>query len=188
MGRPPALTPAQQDEVRRRLAAGEGVRALAAEFKVGKATIGRLAGHTGQIRKVAETLAAAQTALAELPPAHQAVAVNLAEQLRAVSTSMAAAAVHSADTAQRLHAMANKAVREIIDPEAVGTGAKLMLVGGLTKLANDAAVIPMGLISANRPTVDRLNQPKEEQASIDPKKLSPQALQELLAARDAVAE
>ena len=32
MSRPPALTPQQQEDVRRRLAAGEGVRALAREF------------------------------------------------------------------------------------------------------------------------------------------------------------
>lgn len=42
MGRPPALTPSQQVEVRRRLQAGIPVAALARDFKVGRATVQRL--------------------------------------------------------------------------------------------------------------------------------------------------
>ncbi len=42
MGRPPALTPSQQVEVRRRLQAGTPVAALARDFKVGRATVQRL--------------------------------------------------------------------------------------------------------------------------------------------------
>lgn len=42
MGRPPALTPAQQLEVRHKLQAGTPVAALAREFGVGRATVQRL--------------------------------------------------------------------------------------------------------------------------------------------------
>lgn len=161
MGRPPALTPAQQDEVRRRLAAGEGVRALAREYGCGDATIRRLSAHSAQVRNVAEKLANAQAALAALPPAHQAMAVTLADQLRAISTSMAAAAVHGADTAQRLHAMANGTVRTIANPEEAGTGAKLNLVAGLTKLANEAAAIPLGLVTRPAGKGGPLDEPPE---------------------------
>lgn len=37
--KPPKLTPAQRDEIRRRVTAGEAVAALAAEFKVSVRTI-----------------------------------------------------------------------------------------------------------------------------------------------------
>ena len=146
-GRPPALTPAQQEEVRRRLAAGEGVRALSAEFGVGKATIGRLAGHAGRVRQVAETLAAAHSALAELPIQQQHQALSLAEKLRSISSSIADAAAHGADTAQHLHALANAEARKVKTYEDPCAGSRLHAVGALTKLANEAAVIPLGLIS-----------------------------------------
>lgn len=185
-GRPPALTPAQQEEVRRRLAAGEGVRALAAEFKVGKATIGRLAGHAGQVRKVAETLAAAQTALEALPLAQQHTAVALAEKLRNISHSLASAAELGARTAHRLHALANTEVAKVDDADPIASVDKLRNVGVLTKLANDSANIAVNLLSANKDRVRGLDEP-EEPPAIDPTKLSPQALEELLAARDAPA-
>ena len=42
MGRPPALTEAQRDEVMQRLRAGENIAALAREYDVGRATVQRL--------------------------------------------------------------------------------------------------------------------------------------------------
>lgn len=42
MGRPPALTAAQRDEVMQRLRAGENIAALAREYDVGRATVQRL--------------------------------------------------------------------------------------------------------------------------------------------------
>lgn len=184
-GRPPKLTPAQQEEVRRRLAQGEGVRVLAAEFGVGKATIGRLAGHTGQVRKVAETLVAAQTALAALPVAQQHQALSLADKLRSISDNLAAAAMHGAATAHRLNALANAEVAKIDDAEPLQSMDALRGVGVLSKLANESASVALNLLAANKPTVERLNAPGPAQPTIDAAKLSPQALAELLAARDA---
>jgi hypothetical protein len=184
-GRPPALTPAQQQEVQRRLAAGEGVRALAAEYKVGKATIGRLAGHAGHVRKVAEKLAEAQNALAALPLVHQHTALNLAEKLRSISDNLASAAELGAKTSHRLQALANSQVAKVDDADPMKSIAELRDVGVLTKLANDSASIALNLLSANKPTVERLNQPEEPAPSLDPGKLSSTTLQELLAARDA---
>jgi putative DNA-invertase from lambdoid prophage Rac len=42
MGRPPALTPSEQAEARRRLLAGTPVAAVARDFGVGRATVQRL--------------------------------------------------------------------------------------------------------------------------------------------------
>lgn len=184
-GRPPKLTPGQQEEVRRRLAQGEGVRVLAAEFGVGKATIGRLAGHTGQVRKVAETLVAAQTALAALPVAQQHQALSLADKLRSISDNLAAAAMHGAATAHRLNALANAQVAKVDDVEPMKSIATLRDVGVLTKLANDSASVALNLLAANRPTVEKLNNPPPAAPSVDPLKLSDGTIAELLAARDA---
>lgn len=182
-GRPPALSPAQQEDVRRRLAAGgpgNTVRALAAEFGVGKATIGRLAGHTGQVRKVAESLAAAHIALEALPVSQQHAAVSLAEKLRAISDNLAAAAMHGAATAHRLNALANSEVAKIDDAEPLQSLDALRGVGVLSKLANESASVALNLLSANR---DRIPAERPAPAQLDPAKLSDGALQELLEAR-----
>lgn len=188
MSRPPALSPAQQDEVRRRLAAGEGVRALAREFKTSDATIRRLSSHSSRVRNVAETLAAAQTALEALPVAHQHDALALAEKLRNISRSLASAAELGARTAHRLHALANSEAAKVDDADPAASADRLRGVGVLTKLANDAAHVPLNLLAANRDRVKTLDdQADEPPPSLDPTKLSPQALAELLAARDAAA-
>lgn len=187
-GRPPALTPDQQRAVQLRLAAGEKAGALAAEYGVGRSTILRLSDLSGKVRQVAETLAHAQTALAELPPAQQHQAVTLAEKLRAISDSMAAAAVSGADTAKTLHGIANAKARAAAEAIAAGkpdaATEELRAVAALTKIGNEAAAVPLGLISSNK---DRALTPPPQVPQIDAGKLSPEALAELIAARDAAA-
>lgn len=179
-GRPPALSPAQQEQVRRRLAAGETVMALAAEFKVGRATIQRLSEFSGTVRKVAEQMAAAQTALEALPVPQQHVALSLAERLRNVSDNLAAAAMHGAATAHRLNALANSEVAKIDDAEPLGSLEALRGVGVLSKLANESASVALNLLAANR---DRMPGERPPTPRIDPTKISDGALRELLDAR-----
>jgi transposase-like protein len=185
VSRPPALTPAQQAEVRRRLAEGEGVRALAREFGVGDATIRRLSAHSAQVRNVAETLAAAHVALAALPVAQQHDAITLAEKLRSISDNLAAAAMHGAATAHRLNALANAEVAKIDDAEPLQSMEALRGVGVLSKLANESASVALNLLAANKPTVERLNAPQPPAPTLDAGKLSDGALAEILALQDA---
>lgn len=148
MSRPPALTPAQQDEVRRRLAAGEGVLALAREYGVGSATIRRQSAQSAQIRLTAETLVEAHAALAKLPVAYQHMAVNLAEKLRNTSASLACAAELGAATAHRLQALANSEVVKVDDANPLASIEELRNVGVLTRLANESAATGLALMSA----------------------------------------
>lgn len=186
MSRPPALTPQQQDEVRARLAAGEGQRALAREYKVGEATIRRLSTHSARVRTVAEKVAEAQAALASLPVAQQHQALTLADKLRSISDNLAAAAMHGAATAHRLNALANAEVAKVDDVEPLKSLEALRGVGVLSKLANESAAVALNLMAANKPAVDRLNAPPPETPSIDPSRLSSATLAELLDARGPV--
>lgn len=149
-GRPPALSPAQQQEVQRRLAAGETVSALAAEFGVGRATIRQFSTVSATVRKVAEKVAAAQAELEALPPAQQHQVLSLADRLRKVSDSLADAAVAGADTSRHLHALANAAARKINAETFKTAGEDLRAVAALTKMANEAAAVPIGLMSASK--------------------------------------
>jgi hypothetical protein len=164
MARPPSLTPEQRAEVIRRRAEGEGLRALAREFKVSPSVIERcVSGQSEHVRTVAGQLAEAQTALAALPAPLQHMAVSLADKLRNISVSLAAAAECGAATAHRLAALANVEVQRIDDaailkPESLEA---MRGVAALTKLSNEAASTGLNLLSANKETVTRINNPQD---------------------------
>jgi len=161
MARPSKLSPEQWAEVERRLAAGEGVRDLARAFGVSPAAVSKrgVSKQTKQVQVVAKQLAEAQTALAALPVAQQYTALSLAEQMRRIGRSMASAASLSAATAHRMHALANQEAQKIDDADPLANRDALMGVQALTKMGNDAAVLPMQVISiaskgAARPPMD----------------------------------
>ena len=112
MARPSKLTIAQWTEIERRLPT-EGASALAREFGISEAGIRKKFGsnqtvgaNSSKVRAVAQKIADAQDALAELPVRQQYVAASLAEKLRNISSSLASAAELGAATAHRLHALA----------------------------------------------------------------------------------
>ena len=151
MGRPSKLSPAQWREVERRAAAGESIAALAKEFGVGRSTVSeRVSVISDVVRETAIKFAAAQTALAALPVAQQYIAINLADKLRNISTSLACAAELGAATAHRLHALANGEVVKIDDADPLASIDALKGVAVLTRMGNDSAVLGMGLLAANK--------------------------------------
>jgi len=164
MARPSKLSPAQRAEVARRLVEGDGVRALAREFGVGPATIMRLSvsEQPEQVRNVAEQVAKAQTALDALPTAQQYRALSLAEKLRNISGSMAAAAELGAKTAHRLHALANGQAAKIDDTDPLKDREALQGVAALLKIGNEAGVLPSNLISASKDAVAKANSGDQE--------------------------
>lgn len=182
MARPSKLSPEQWSQIERRLAAGESAAALAREYAINQSQITRRVTQVSQnVRNVAKTIAHAQDELAALPVAQQYQALSLAEQLRAMSASLASAATLGAQTAHRLHALANAEVAKVDDADPLQSMEALKGVGVLTKLANESSHLAVNLISANKGAVPL--EPQTDTPSIDPKKLSPQAMRELLAAR-----
>lgn len=170
MARPSKLTPEQWQQIERRLAAGEGPSALAREFGVGKSTIsGRVSAHSERVREVAIKVAEAQTALSTLPVAQQHNALNLADKLRSISTSLASAAELGAKTAHRLSALANSEVAKVDDAKPLESVESLRGVSALTKLANDSASIALNLLAANKEAVQRMGAPAES----DPASMAP---------------
>lgn len=194
MGRPSKLTPAQWAEVERRLLAGESASALGREFGVSESGIRkRVASHqpatiqSAKVREVAEKLADAEKSLQALPPAQRVVAIDLADKLRSISSSLASAAELGAKTAHRLQALANSEVGKVDDAEPMTSLENLKGVSALTKLANDSASIALNLLAANKETVKRLNDEggDSEVPALDVSGLSTEALSEIMRARDA---
>jgi hypothetical protein len=128
-------------------------------------------------------VASAQSLLATLPAAQQNTVLSLAAKLRGISDNLASAASYGAATAHRLNALANVAAQKIDDENPMETQEVLQTVSALTKMANEAAITPMGLLSANRQAVERINAEKPPEPAIDATRLSNGTLQELLDAR-----
>lgn len=158
MARPSKLTPEQWQEVERRMLAGELASALAREFGINQSQITRRVSQVTQtVRETAEKVASAQTALAALPVAQQYNALSLAEKLRSISHSMAAAAELGAKTAHRLHALANGQAAKIDDADPLKDRDALQGVAALLKLGNEAAVVPSALLNGSKEAVSKAN-------------------------------
>ena len=149
MARPSKLSPEQWEEIIRRAAGGESTAALAREFSISRSAISdRVSVVSDRVRETARKVAEAQTALAALPVAQQYAVLNLAEKLRNISSSLASAAELGAQTAHRMHALANSAAQAVDDAgptiEQVGT------VMALAKAGNEAARPGLELLAANK--------------------------------------
>lgn len=159
MARPSKLSPAQWVDVERRVLEGESIRSLAKEFGVSEGAIRqRVSTQTTHVRNVAQKLAVAQTELAALPIQQQYQALNLADKLRNISSSLASAAELGAATAHRLHALANSEVSKVDDAEPMASIESLRNVGVLTKLANDSSHIALNLLAANKDRVKQMDE------------------------------
>lgn len=161
MGRPSKLSEKQWGEIKQRLLKGEKAADLAREYGVSKTRISeRFSERIGTVKAVANQLVAADAALRALPVTEQVQALSLADELRAISMHLAGAAKYSAATSHRLSGIAHAKVQEIDDAAPLDDESREALkdVAVLTKIANDAAVIPTALLSANKETVKDLNQ------------------------------
>lgn len=145
MGRPSKLTPSQWEEVGRKLANGVPAADLAREHGISQSQISRRFSQVTQetVRNVAEQLAA-------LPVKAHSAAVSLADELRSISTHLAAAARYGSATAHRLQALAHGEVQKIDDANPLMSVEALKGVHALTRLANDAASTGLNLLSANK--------------------------------------
>jgi len=165
VGRPSKLTDAQWSEIQRRLLAGEKQAALAREFGISKAALGeRVSKRTETIRTVAKDIVRAEIALHKLPVSEQFMAVTLAEELKAISGHLAGAARFSAATSHRLAGIANARVQEVDDVNLTDESElTLKSLAVLQRMANDASVIPLNLLAANKALVERNNAPSEDE-------------------------
>jgi hypothetical protein len=138
---------------------GDKARAIAREFGIAESTIReRFSDEHRKVKDVANQLVTAESALKALPISAQISALNLAEELKAISSHLAGAAKYGAATAHRLSGIAHAKVQLIDDAAPLDEESMESLKGVavLTRMANDASVIPMSLLSANREAVKAL--------------------------------
>lgn len=153
MGRKSSLTEKQWAEIGGRLLKGESARALAREFSTSEASVRRkFPSQRKDVKDVANQLFAAETALKSLPISSQIDALNLVDELKAISTHLASAGKYGAATSHRLMGIAHNKVIEIDDAAPLTEQGIETLKGIaiLTKMANSSSEIGLNLLRANK--------------------------------------
>lgn len=157
MGRPSALTEKQWAEIQSRILAGEPVRVLAREYGVSDTALHkRLSLQVKLIKDVAQHVVAADAMFAALPVSLQVPTRSLIEDLKGISLHLAGAAKFGAATSHRLAGIANAQVAKIDDSNPMESQEVLQGISALTKMANEAGAMGMGLIAANKDTAKRM--------------------------------
>jgi len=162
MARPSKLSPDQWATIEKRLTLGETASALGREFGISEGAIRQkfpsIAAVSTKVREIAEMVVATRTSLAEMPPLHRQSALSLADELMEISSHLTSAAKYGSATAHRLSALAHCAVGKIDDADPLSSIEALKGVSGLTRLANDASIIGLNLLNANREAMKPGNQ------------------------------
>lgn len=162
MGRKSKLSEEQWAELFRRVSEGESRRALGEEFGLSEASIRQREakiGKTAEVQQVARMIVETQAAYESLPPIGQINSQKLAQRLMSITGSMAAGAEMSAMNFHRLSALANAELQKVDDANVLGSEGALKVVAVLTKMANDAAVTPINLLSANKDRIKAEDDP-----------------------------
>ena len=165
-GRPSVLTEPMKAEIARRMSAGEQIRPLAREFKVGEATLRRnFSAQLPQIQEIAQMLSRAETELAQLPISAQRAIRSLADQLKEIERNYAQGAESGARSASRLHGLADRASARLVQrADEEGLDPKdIAVVSALHQTANQGAQMASNMIAANKGTI---SESKESSLSI----------------------
>lgn len=163
MGRKSPLTNHQWAEIEERLLTGESQSQISKDYNVSQRAISKkLAGKIKIVEAVAFQMVEAKKAFDVLPVGSRVNAQTLIDRLMNISDHITSAAEYSARNACKLSKLATEQLESIdsdsmlIDPNA------LRIVSGLTTMANEASKIPLGLISASKEQMQKINDPESE--------------------------
>lgn len=171
MGRPSKLTDKQWAEIKARLLAGEKAADLAREFKVSPTAVSnRVSKRIETVKAVANQMVSAKRAMSELSDSEQEITNELVNDLMAVQNHMIKGAKYASASWHRLSAIANGQLEKVDDAEPMKSTDILKAHAVLQKLANEAAIVPAGLMNAqaNR---EVLRAAREDGDSIKPVKI-----------------
>lgn len=164
-GRKPKLTNHQLAEATRRRVAGETLESIAKSYKVNPTTLSRAISQSiPQQKRIAETIASAEMEMEMLPISQQCAVRALADDLKAMSRSLASGAKLGAQTYHKLMGSANIKAQMVDDGDIEG----LKVIAALTRTANESAEGAFNLLKANKeaPLQDDAPVPKLSPAEI----------------------
>ncbi len=158
MGRPSKLTKRQWEEIRKRLLMGEKATVLAKEFGVSNANISaRFSEKIDQLKAVARRVITAendlktvQSEIMAMPVSERIAALQIADDMRTISTHLSGAARYGAATAHRLMGIANGQVEKVDDANPMESQEILQAISALTKISNESSKTGIDLINASK--------------------------------------
>ena len=103
-----------------------------------------------EIKEVANQIIATEERFNALSLSGRLEAIELADELRAISRNLAGSARHSSMTSFRLSAIAGKQVDKINVDDPMESQEVLQCISALTKMSNDAASLPLSLLNLNK--------------------------------------
>ena len=113
MGRKPKFDERQLEEIKRRVAAGEPLRALAREFNCAASTISmHCSRKVERIKNAANKVFEADRALDALPVNERGVALSLADNMKSMALSLSRLAAVGAGTAVHLATLAQERAKD----------------------------------------------------------------------------
>jgi hypothetical protein len=160
MGRPSKLTEKQWEEAIAAVQAGGTLRAVAAKFDIALSPLAKRVKEQKEqddlARSLANQLVMAERGIKDLPIKVQIKAHSFADDYRAMSMHLAGAGKYGAATAHRLSAVAHSEVQKLDDVTPLSpAGVEIIKnVAVLTRTANEASVIPIGLLKANKDSLE----------------------------------
>lgn len=150
MGRPKALTEKQQQQVIIRSMAGESNRSIARDLGVTEPIVRRIVSSQAKVIKSASNqIVAAEAEISRLPILSQNVARDYLADLRAISNNLARAALNGSASAAKLTEVAAKEIQKATASDEIDIEG-MKIATALQKSANDAAMLGVQLIQANK--------------------------------------
>lgn len=151
MGRPSKLTESQLEEIKRRITAGEGVRALAAEFGVSPALVSKLCSPKAKrIKAVANQVFEADKALARLPVSERPLALRIVDDMKHTAANLARGARAASETFADLAEMARERKGKVRQADGSIDFKMAAEADMLGQAANRAAVPALRLVAAGQ--------------------------------------
>lgn len=164
MGAKSKLTPHQWVEIEEKLLNGETQDSVAKEYGVTRRYLAKMiVPKVKAIQDVANQMVEAKKAMDILPVAQRVNAQTLVDRLMSISDHLSYAAEYSAKNAHKFSKLANQHLEQIDSENLLASPDVLRVVNGLTTMANESSKIPLGLISANKEQMQRINEPDAEQ-------------------------
>lgn len=146
MARPSKLTEDQWQTISLRALDGESISALGREFKITEGAIRkRISTKHEKLKTVAAQIVEAEQAVSALSLSEQVITKRLAEDLRAISASLATAGKHGAAISSRVMQIALTQAGKINEDDPMETADVLQSVAALSRIANESSSIGMNV-------------------------------------------
>lgn len=150
MGVKSKLSETTWQEIGRRYLAGEGSRALGREFEIGEGAIRKRFSTQGtQVKKLANTLAATELQISNLPIGTQIAVRTMADSLKIISGNLLDGAAKGAILYNHFKSVA-LSKKDMVSADGELDEEATKQIAGLIRVATLAAEVPLQLVKASK--------------------------------------